>query len=105
MTSQCGELKLLDKIEGYYNQNSIANILSLGSIADHCRTPTMDTDAEDVLLVHVCPDTTLRFVRCGHSLYYFDAPNPIPHIVPSKVNTDVTAYCFLITGQVVLQSL
>jgi len=91
-----GQLKLLDRIEGYYNHNSIANIVSLGSVADHYRV-TMDTDVEDVLLVHVCSDSTLRFVRCGHGLNYFDAANPIPHIVPSKVNTDVTAYSFLST--------
>ena len=94
--TQKGHFTLLDKIEGHYNQNGIANIVGLGSITTHYRV-TMDSTIENVLLVHTSSDMAMKFLCCGDGLYYFDTANPLAHMVPRKVNDDVTAYCFLNT--------
>ena len=48
----------------YYDENVVANLLSLGRIADEFRV-SMDTDIEDAIYVHGEDGRYLRFKRKG----------------------------------------
>lgn len=53
-----------------FNENCLANILSLANLSAHYQV-TMDTLKDTVILVHV-PPNVFKFKRCGQGLHYLD---------------------------------
>ena len=56
----------------WFNEASIANILSLADVRKVCRV-TMDTDEETAMLVHRTDGSIMRFQEHSSGLYVFDA--------------------------------
>ena len=57
----------------WYNQESIANILSLSAVRKLCRV-TMDTSAEPSMLVHRNDGSVMKFTEHPSGLYVFHPP-------------------------------
>ena len=55
----------------WYNENSLANILSLSEVRKKCHV-TMDTDKEAAMIVHKKDGTTMKFVEFATGLYFYD---------------------------------
>ena len=89
--TQAGPVKLLPLIQAHYNENSIANIVSLADVAANYRV-TMDSNVDKAIFVHA-PSGTLRFQQCGNGLYYFDVSKTT---VDGNLNS-VTNYSFFST--------
>lgn len=73
----------------WFNENSLANIISLEEIRKHCRV-TIDTYVEPAIIVHRKNGSEMNFIQFDTRLYYFD-------MVDSKnndANFDVKNYCF-----------
>ena len=76
--------------EVWYNEKSLANILSMAAVRKRNRI-TMDTDIEAALFVHRHNGTIMKFQEYRTGLYYFDAS-------ASKItNTSVADYFFVQT--------
>jgi hypothetical protein len=71
----------------WYNQESLANILSLAEVRKVCRV-TMDTREAAEIIVYKHNGDKIRFIESGKGLYYFDTAN-------SKVSTTSTDYSFI----------
>jgi hypothetical protein len=71
----------------WYNQASIANILSLAEVRKVCRV-TMDTSCEPALLVHRADGTVMKFVEHDSGLYVYKF---------NDTNDCVTAYTMVST--------
>lgn len=85
---QRGRLKLFD-FQVYFNDASMANILSLSEVANVYRI-TMDTSTSPSITVHLTDDKQLVFTQCGSGLYYYDTTE-------DKIKSKVTNYSFLST--------
>ena len=85
---QRGRLKLFD-FPVYFNDASMANILSLSEVAAAYRI-TMDTSTSPSIPVHLNEDTQLIFTQCGSGLYYYDTTE-------DKFKPKVSNYSFLST--------
>ncbi|GAX15524.1 hypothetical protein FisN_6Hu141 [Fistulifera solaris] len=70
----------------WYNQDSIANILSVKDVRKVCRI-TMDTSVEPALIVHRLDGSQMRFEEHDCGLYVFKPNN----------NQSVSAYSFVLT--------
>ena len=71
---QQGTLKLLP-LKVHFNDNSIANIISLSDIANMDGAKlTMDTSVECAINVHV--GDLIQFKECADGLYYYDTKAP-----------------------------
>ena len=81
-----GQISLLPKIEGYFDNGAIANILSLKDVVGMYRV-TMDTEVENSILIHT-PDTVWKFIGIGNGLYYIDITDLDMH----KSNHAITPY-------------
>ena len=92
---QQGTLKLLP-LNVHFNNNSIANIISLSDIANMDGAKlTMDTSVERAINVHV-GDLKIQFKECTDGLYYYDTKNP-GRANPNPSNTmNVTNYSTLV---------
>ena len=66
--SQVADVKHFGEV--WFNPNSLANILSLGQVADHFRT-TFDSSKEDTIYVHLPNDQIMEFQREG-KFYIYD---------------------------------
>jgi hypothetical protein len=55
----------------WYNEKSLANILSLAEVRKICRV-TMDTSEAAELVVYKHNGDKLRFIESGNGLYYYD---------------------------------
>ena len=86
MNNKSGHLSLLPDLEGYYNPDSIANLLLMAYITEHYRV-TMDNAVENSIVVHFGDGNDLKFLKCGRGLYYFD----------TKVKSPDTGYSFLLS--------
>jgi acetolactate synthase regulatory subunit len=75
--------------EVWYNENSIANILSLAAVRKVCRI-TMDTTEEPALNVHRLDGTIMKFVEHESGLYIYSAKN-------NTINNHVSAYTLIST--------
>jgi hypothetical protein len=66
----------------WYNENSLANILSMDAVRKTCRI-TMDTSIEAAMHVHRKDGTIMTFREYQTGLYYYDvadaANSPVPH--------------------------
>ena len=80
---QSGQLRILPDLKVYYNLNSLANLLSMGYVTDHYRV-TMDSAMDGAIVIHT-EKSRLKFVKCGHGLYYHD----------TNYNHNDTGYSFL----------
>ena len=60
----------------HYNPGSIANVLSLSTVANipGCRL-TMDTEVEKAIVINMENGNELKFVECANGLYYYDTTN------------------------------
>ena len=79
-------------IEAYYNESSIANVVSLKHILQIPGSRvTMDTGVEDSITVHV-NGTVTKFNPCKDGLYFHDpSPNDSGN-VNDKNKASVTSY-------------
>ena len=59
-------------IQVWYNQNSLANILSLSLITENYKV-TLDSEKDNALVIHISPGHAMRFRVGGNGLYYFDS--------------------------------
>jgi hypothetical protein len=71
----------------WYNDKSIANILSLSDVRKVCRV-TMDTQEETAMCVHRLDGSIMKFAEHPSGLYVF---------TPNDTNNTVTAYTMLST--------
>jgi hypothetical protein len=74
----------------WFNEESIANILSLADVRKVCRV-TMDTSEEPALCIHRLDGTIMKFVEHLSGLYVFDPS------AKSTTNNTVSAYTLLST--------
>ena len=79
--------------EVWYNERSLANILSLAQVQDKCRV-TMDTKAESAFLVHRSNRTNMKFVKHVTGLYYH---NPTVECDTNNIKPAVSNYCLVQT--------
>ena len=86
---QSSYVKILPKLTGHYNAESIANIVSLGDVASKYRV-RMDSEQDHAIFVHIGTNV-VRFEQCGNGLYYVDTV-----CSEDKVDT-VTNYSFFST--------
>jgi Zinc knuckle len=75
----------------WYNDQSIANILSLSEVRKVCRV-TMDTSVEAAMIIHRKDGSTMKFMEHLDGLYYYETdvnPPPTPVGIPAHtfVNT------------------
>ena len=80
----------------WFNINSIANILSLSSVAEHFRV-TMDTHVDNSFLVHLSDNIKLKFSCHSNGLYYCDTKNILKDDLHAAFSFFQTAYCNLQT--------
>ena len=66
--------------EVWYNDKSIANILSLADVRKVCRV-TMDSDDEPALLVHQLDGSVMKFKEHESGLYVYN-PNVTKKLLP-----------------------
>ena len=71
-----GSVNLFPAIEAYYNEESLANILSLSSVSSFYQV-MMDSQKKNCLTVHVSNDFVLNFQKCGVGLYRLDSTAPV----------------------------
>ena len=76
----------------WYNENSLANILSLSEVRKKCHV-TMDTDKEAAMIVHRENGSTMKFVEFATGLYFYDTSAGTSKSSKSTVND----YCFVET--------
>jgi hypothetical protein len=74
-----GDFSVLGPV--WFNQDSIANILSLSAVRKCCRV-TMDTHAAPCMTVHRTDGSLMHFLEQPSGLYIFD-----PNFSPSPVVT------------------
>ena len=55
----------------YFNKDGIANILSMGELADRFRL-TMDTDVSQGISFHLNKDKVISFTKFMRRVYYYD---------------------------------
>jgi hypothetical protein len=55
----------------WYNESSMANILSLAHLRRHCRI-TMDTSTDHAIILHHPHGNILKFIEYNTGLYYYD---------------------------------
>jgi hypothetical protein len=67
----------------WYNQDSIANILSLAQVRKVCKV-TMNTAVDPALVVHHKDSSTMRFQEHTDGLYYYDTH---VHVTPDPDNS------------------
>jgi hypothetical protein len=60
--------------EVWFNDNSIANILSLADVRKVCRV-TMDTADEPAMTIHRLDGSTMKFREHNCGLYVYDPSN------------------------------
>jgi hypothetical protein len=77
----------------WYNEDSLANILSMAAVRKVCRI-TMDTSVEAAMLVHRTDGSIMKFQEFTSGLYYYDA-SAYSHALTDTSQTD--AYLFLNT--------
>jgi len=58
-------------LEVYYDESSIANILSLSEVCENFRA-TMGSGAEHAITVHLTDSSSMKFTRCSSGLYFLD---------------------------------
>ena len=90
VSSQVGTVKNFGEV--WYNQDSLANILSLASVCKVCRV-TMDTETEPAMLVHRKDGSIMKFQGFKSGLYYYDGACHSPVTISTKQK----AYLFLNT--------
>ena len=73
----------------WFNPNSLANILSLSEVPKQCRV-TMDSHAENTLIIHKRDGSMMKFKNYKNGLYYYDATT-------NNSKPSVTSYSFLST--------
>lgn len=76
----------------WYNEHSLANILSLSQLRKCCRV-TMDTDKEAAIVVHRKDGSTMKFLEYTTGLYFYDTAQNNSNHSKSNVNN----YCFVNT--------
>jgi hypothetical protein len=76
--------------EVWYNEASIANILSLAAVRKVCRI-TMDTMEESVINVHRLDSTIMKFVEYESGLFIYSAKNN------NTIDNHVSAYTMIST--------
>ena len=74
----------------WYNEKSLANILSLADVRRKCRV-TMDTSKEAAMIVHRSDGTQMKFKEFSSGLYFHD-----PTVV-CKPKSPVSNYCLVQT--------
>jgi hypothetical protein len=72
----------------WFNEGSIANILSLAAVRKVCRV-TMDSHNEPAMFVHKQNGKVMKFIESDSGLYYYDASSTNRH--------PLTMYTFLHT--------
>ena len=80
-----GSISILPKVEGYFDNSAIANILSIKDVVGMYRV-TMDTDAENSIFIHT-PDTIWKFIGVGNGLYYVDITDLDRHTTTNQALT------------------
>lgn len=82
-TYQVGDLPGFGTV--WYNEGSLANILSMAAVRRICRI-TMDTQVEAAIYVHKANGQVIKFLESSNGLYYHDVrtfnqnePSPPPH--------------------------
>ena len=60
--------------EFFFNEQSLANILSFAAVASKFRI-TIDTEFDPFINVHLHDGTSIIFKQCRAGLYYFDTTN------------------------------
>ena len=74
----------------WFNENSLANILSLSEVRKRCRI-TMDTDVEPAIFVHRSDGSSMKFIEYKSGLYYYEVK------MDNHNNNEVSDYCFVNT--------
>ncbi len=77
----------------WYNEDSLANILSLAQVRKRCRV-TMDTAQEAAMVVHRKDGSMMKFKEFRSGLYYYDPKEPAP---PNSTKSSVSDYCLIQT--------
>ena len=67
---QC-KLNILNGMTVYFNENSIANILSLSEVSDTYQV-TMNTAKIKTMIIHISKNKVLVFKEIGNRFYYHD---------------------------------
>ena len=65
------QLTLLQKLNVYYNDQSVANILCIAHVAGACRV-TMHSVKESTIVVHLNDTDAIKFQHYGKAAFYFD---------------------------------
>ena len=78
----------------YFDERSMANILSLKDVASRFRV-TMDTTVEHSMNVHVSDHQVLKFKQCGDGLHFLDTSTLGSSVFSS--NSAVNGYSYLQT--------
>jgi hypothetical protein len=86
VSDQVGDLPGFGPV--WYNENSLANILSLAAVRKICRV-TMDTSKAAEIIVYKHNGDKLRFKESGNGLYYYDTAEL------SKARTTSSDYSFV----------
>jgi Zinc knuckle len=67
----------------WYNEQSIANILSFSEVRKKCRV-TMDTSLEPAMFIHRADGSTMKFTEHSDGLFYYDTCLPSANVSLKK---------------------